>query len=282
MINKKAINLTVPTPNFDEFSIEKNGLKFWSGIWYSEILGYSSLQSLMPNIKKAESLSVRLGLRIEEHFLRENINKKHEVYLSKIACFLISLEADGRKPIVKRARSYFLNIFHEFDQLLTNEQYLERTEERQILKKLNTKLSKAARRAHVKDFQYFINEGYLGMYGLTVRELKEERQLSQKDNLYDHMSFEELTAHVFRISFVIKKLKGLRNPSEIIAAREHRKIALQINKIMSYSTGVAPKYFKNKSSLARLKKQLNVMNRSLAPANESHGNSKNLKIRTHI
>lgn len=263
-MTNKVKKIPNPTPDFEEFAIEINGAKFWSGKWFAKILEYSSLQTLYPNIKKAENLAARLGFRLEDHFYSKKSNRPHDTYLSKIACFLISLEADARKPVVKRARSYFLQVFHELDQLLTNEEYLERISEREILKKLNTRLAKVARRAHVKDFQYFINEGYLGMYGLTVGELKTKRELSQKENLYDHMCFDELAAHIFRISSIISKLSRLRNPSEIIASREHRKIGKYINKIMSESFGKSPENFKGKTGLSQLKKQLNVMNKSLS------------------
>jgi len=263
-MTNKVKKIAKPTPDFEEFAIEINGARYWSGKWFAEILEYSSLQTLYPNIKKAENLAVRLGFRLEDHFYTEKNKRPHDIYLSKIACFLISMEADARKPVVKRARAYFLKVFHDLDQLLTNEEYLDRISEREILKKLNTKLAKVARRAHVKDFQYFINEGYLGMYGLTVGELKTKRELSHKDSLYEHMCFDELAAHIFRISSIISKLSRLRNPSEIIASREHRKIGIRINKIMSESSGKSPKNFKSKTGLSQLKKQLNSMNKSLS------------------
>ena len=63
----------------------------------------------MPSINKAKKVCIQLGIDIETNFIKADSDVGSNVKLTKFACFLIALQADGRKPVVKRARTYFLN-----------------------------------------------------------------------------------------------------------------------------------------------------------------------------
>ena len=107
-------------------------------------------------------------------------HKKKDYKLSKFACFLISIHADGRKEIVKKARAYFLNELEEMHLSINEENFLKRNLSRNLLKELNKDFMRIARKSHVKDFQYFTNEGYLGLYNNTAKELKKLKEIAAK------------------------------------------------------------------------------------------------------
>jgi DNA-damage-inducible protein D len=183
---------------------------------------------------------VHLGIPTEHNFIEFKGEHGKDMKLSKFACFLVSLHADSKKPVVKRARSYFLNELEEVNLLVDEQDFLERVIASEELKHLNKKVAIAGRRARVKDFQYFINEGYLGLYNSITSELKQKRGVPVKADLSAYMGVTELAANIFRLSLTAERLKMLRNPSEEKAAKEHWKIGLQIRALVKENTGLYP------------------------------------------
>ena len=248
---------------FIDFSIAEKGKFYWRASWYADVLGYASLKSLTPSIDKAKMACMQIGISVEDNFIPDHSKLKIDYKLTKFACFLIAHQADSRKPMVKRARSYFLNELDEINILLDNQDYLQRTLERNELAMMNKQLSKTARAAHVKDFQFFMNEGYLGMYNHTMNELKKIRNISPNDNISDYQTVTEMIANIFRISLTKERLKSLRNPSEQIAAREHWKIGKDIRVLIKKNTGKYPEELPLKASLVSLQRELKKAQKEL-------------------
>lgn len=234
-------------PSFLDFSIVENKHHYWLASWYAQILGYKNLSTLKPNIEEAKRTCSLLNIDSESNFILFRNERKKDYKLTKFACFLIALHADGRKKMVKRARIFFLNALGDLKEILGDEDFLNRIIARDEIKRLNVILNKAARRARVKDFQFFTNEGYMGMYNNTLAELRKERQLESNDVMSDYMSMTELSANIFRVVLTTDRLKRMKNPSEIIAANAHRKIGRQIRHMI-------------KSNLNRVPEQLPVAN----------------------
>jgi len=239
-----------------DFGFKDHGKYYWWASWYAEVLGYASLQSLTKSIDKAKLACMQLGISVDHNFIQASIGRKKDIKLTKFACFLIAFYADARKPIVKRARAYFLNEMEEVNVLLKNQEYLSRITKRKELAESNKVLAKAARRTHVKDFQFFINEGYLGMYNHTMSELKKQRGIPANDTMSDYIGPAELIANIFRISLTNERLKALRNPSEHVAAREHWRIGSQVRKIIKRNTGKYPEEFAIQLNLKQLQRKL--------------------------
>ncbi len=236
----KVSNPSQHKPSLEKFSIIENNMHYWWASWYAKILGYSSIRTLLPSITKAKKVCIQLGISIEENFINDVNNSKKDIKLTKFACFLISLQADNKKPIVKRARSYFLNELEEINIMLDSQDYLNRNIGREEIKNLNKKLSSAAKKAHVKDFQYFINEGYIGFYNQTMQELRKSRGIGENENILDFAGLTEISANIFRLSLTVDRLNKLKNPTENEAAREHWKIGLQLRSLIKENTGSYP------------------------------------------
>jgi len=224
----------------EHFGFVRDKHHYWYASWYATILNYKSLDTLKPSIEKAKKICVHLGIPYEDNFIKTKTDKGSDIILTKFACFLIALQADGRKPVVKRARSYFLNELEDLNTLLTNNDYLNRMIAKDEITHLNKSLNHSAAKRHVKDFRFFMNEGYLGMYNKTMAELKVDKGIASHKNAYDFMGTTELAANIFRISLTAERLKYLRNPSEQKAAREHWKIGSQIRSMIKENTGAYP------------------------------------------
>lgn len=243
-------------PTMAQFGFSEDGHFYWWASWYANVLGYKSIKTLMPSIDKAKKVCIQLGIPIESNFISSDSDVGPNIKLTKFACFLIALQADGRKPIVKRARTYFLNELEDLNVMLSGQDYLNRMLGKDELKHLNIKLNSAAARAYVKDFQFFMNEGYLGMYNRTMTELKQDRGVALHKNMNDYMTMTEIAANIFRITLTIERLKLLRNPSEVKAAKEHWRIGSQIRAMIKRNTGSYPEELTISADLKMLQKRL--------------------------
>ena len=242
--------------SFDDYAFQEDGHYYWWASWFANTLGYKSLRTFMPSIDKAQKVCVQLEINPSINFIPAKNDGKKDMQLSKFGCFLVALEADARKKVVKKARAYFLNELQDLNLILKGQDYLNRMIGREEIRRLNKDIVKAARKAHVEDFQFFMNEGYLGMYNKTVQEIKRDRMIHSGDDLTDHMSMLELSANLFRITLTSQRLKLLRNPTQAISAKEHWKIGSQIRSLIKSNTGLYPENLPVSTNLNELQKKL--------------------------
>lgn len=250
-------------PALLDFAFKRNKHYYWWASWYAKVLGYKSLKTFRNSINKAMKLCVQLGIDTGDNFIEAESENGQDVMLSHFACFLVSLQADGRKPIVKRARTYFLNELEDLHIILSDQEFLHRMVGKEEITKLNKLLVKAAGRARVKDFQNFMNDGYMGMYNQLTPQLRKSRGLESNEDLVDYMSMTEIAAHIFRISLTTERLKQLSYPSAEQAAREHWKIGNQIRRMIRDNTGKFPEDMRVVKSIKQLESQLKSAQKKL-------------------
>lgn len=247
-----------------DYGFEEDNHHYWWASWYAKILGYKSFQTLKPTIERAKQACVELGIPVETNFIPDNNNSKNDIKLTKFACFIVALQADDKKPVVKKARGYFLNELEELNVLLSDQDYLDRMIGRSQLKNLNKQLVKAARSSKVKDFRKFMNEGYLGMYNQTMTDLKKSRGVPANENLGDYMGKTELSANIFRITMTQERLKRIKNRTENTAANQHWKIGTEIREMIIANTGRPPEMLPLNANIhklqAKLKKAQKLLN----------------------
>jgi DNA-damage-inducible protein D len=124
-------------------------------------------------------------------------------------------------------------------------------------------LNKKARAAGVRNFRYFQNEGYLGMYNCTTAELKKARGLSNNQDIHDHIGTVELAANIFRITLIIERLKSIRNPSEEKAAAAHWRVGAQVRQLVKDNTGLYPEQLRKSEDLEQIQHQLKIEQRKI-------------------
>jgi DNA-damage-inducible protein D len=133
--------------------------------------------------------------------------------MSRYACYLAIQNADPRKEIVAQGQTYFA--------IQTRRQELadERIEEerrlllREKIRRHNTQLADAAKRAGVVepiDYAIFQNHGYMGLYGgLNMEDIHQRNKLKKSQKILDHMGSTELAANLFRATQAEEKLRHL-------------------------------------------------------------------------
>lgn len=110
-------NILPITSDFEQLKkLSENGIEFWISRDLCTALGYSTYQKFSRIIDKAIMIANTKGLNTAEHFnpMVEMVKlgsgafrKVENIHLSRMACFIIAENADGKKPQVQMAREYF-------------------------------------------------------------------------------------------------------------------------------------------------------------------------------
>ena len=110
-------NILPITSDFEQIKrLSENGIEFWCSRDLCTALGYSTYQKFSRIIDKAMAIANTKGLNAAEHFnpMVEMVKlgsgafrKVENIHLSRMACFIIAENADGKKPQVQMAREYF-------------------------------------------------------------------------------------------------------------------------------------------------------------------------------
>ena len=104
-------------PTFEEIrKMDDNGKEYWSSRDLCNAMGYSGYWKFQNVIDKAIKVASEKGMDIDDHFNHvvemvklgsESFRKVEAFHLSRMACMIISENADSRKLLVKQARAYF-------------------------------------------------------------------------------------------------------------------------------------------------------------------------------
>lgn len=224
--------------------IDELGNEFWYARELQVVLNYKEWRKFENVIKKAIISCENTGISEAEHFvgadktipMPKGAEKKITDYkLTRYACYLIAQNGDSRKMVIALAQTYFA--IQTRKQELTEKEYCMLTEDekrfyqRDLTRKGNYSLNKAAKEAGVKNFDKFHNAGYKGLYnGETADDIAKRKVLRYREDILDNMGSEELIANLFRISQTEARLKRDNVSTESKACDAHNKIGKIVRK----------------------------------------------------
>ena len=194
--------------------IDENGIEYWYARELMKILEYKQWRRFEKVIDKAKQACENSDISAFEHFAnvgklsRRANNAEVEINdykLTRYACYLIAQNGDPRKEVIALAQTYFA--VQTRKQEITEKEYSMLTEDekrfyqRNLTRKGNYSLNKAAKNAGVKNFDKFHNAGYQGLYnGETADDIAKRKGLRYREDILDNMRSEELGANLFRIT----------------------------------------------------------------------------------
>jgi DNA-damage-inducible protein D len=201
-----------------------------------EILGYVAEEKIDPAVNRAKISAEKAGFSLKEHFVPGDVfNDPGEVYLTKYASLLVTLNADPSKERVAIAQSYFA--------LQADQQRME--DEKRLRTRLdvateNRNLQGVASDAGVANFQRFNGVGLAALYGgLNQDSVKRMKGLPVAAQLLDHAGSEELAANLFRITQTAAALRRQVSKSEDTATETHKNVGRSVRRVI-ISAGNAP------------------------------------------
>jgi DNA-damage-inducible protein D len=241
------------SPNFESIKqISPYGAEYWSARDLAPLLGYTKWERFEGAIKRAMTACEQIGQIVSNHFPGDgkmvNIGSggQREVkdyFLSRFACYLIAQNGDPRKKEIAEAQAYFAvsTRKHELAQLLENQE--ERLKLRERVTENNMALAQAASQAGVlsQNFGVFQNAGYKGLYGeLGVVDIKERKQIDQREDLLDRMGRAELAANDFRITQTEDRLRKEGIIGQTNAMDVHQEVGKKVRKAIEDIGGTMP------------------------------------------
>ena len=253
-------NPTHQKPSFDEFGFEENGVMYWWASWYGDIMGYKNPRTFQSPVDKAIQACRTLDLNPSDNFIetrRREVRRSFRDYkLTRFACYLVAMNADARKPVVARAQVYFAEQIERINLMLEGSKDIERLLIREEIKEGHHHLTAAAAKAGVRDFRFFMTEGYIGLYNKPIREVKMEKGVDPGDNLYEYMSRAEMSANLFRITMTEERLRRSRTSSAFEAAAIHKRIGEYIRRMVKDHTGHFPEELPTERNLNQVSSEL--------------------------
>jgi len=241
------------SPDFESIKqISPYQAEYWSARDLAPLLGYNKWQNFEVAIQRAMTACEQVGQIVSDHFT--GVSKMIDVgkgaqrsvidyLLSRFACYLIAQNGDPRKKEIAEAQAYFAvsTRRQELAQLLEEQE--ERLKLRERVAENNKGLAQAASQAGVlsQNFGIFQNAGYKGLYGgLGVLDIKERKQIDQREDLLDRMGRAELAANDFRITQTEERLHKEGIIGQTNAMEVHHEVGKKVRKAIEDIGGTMP------------------------------------------
>lgn len=207
------------TENEFEKSSISNGGKYWYASVLMQMLGYKDKGAFQKALNKAIGICTLLDIQIEQHFIKciREDTKEQDRKLSRYACYLTAMNADIKKPEVAAAQVYLAGLASCIKDYYQTIESMRRVELRQEISEDEKSLSSTIKEAGIEKYDYFRNAGYLGMYNMTLSQIKIRKDIPEGRLLFDFISSEELAANQFRITQTEAKIKkeGIKGQKEL-------------------------------------------------------------------
>lgn len=247
---------------------DEQGNEFWYARELQTVLEYTEWRNFEKTIERAKISCETSGNPVTTNFVEVNkivklsfgVREITDIKLSRYACYLIVQNGDPRKEIIALGQTYFAMKTRERE-LQTNFEKLSEDQKRiairNELKEHNKSLFAAAQQAGVSNYGKFYNHGYMGLYnGLTVDGIRQQKNLSKKDDVLDYMGSTELAANLFRATQTDEKLRRERIQGEDKANNTHFQVGKKVRETMLELGNKAPEDLPiPQESIAEIKKK---------------------------
>jgi len=214
------------------------GTDYWMARELMPHLGYAEWENFQQAIERAKTACSGVGQLSENHFRDATTmvaigsgaqRETKDIFLSRVACYLIAQNGDPRKPQIAAAQVYFVvqTRKQEIQEQLTPED--KRVAARERLAASTKRLMGAAKESGVVRYGIFQDEGYKGLYGgKGLRTLKTYKGISPKEDLSDRMGHAELAANDFRATQAEERLINSQAHCEAQACQIHKEVGQRV------------------------------------------------------
>jgi len=248
------------------------GQEFRKARQLAKVLDYRDFGNFENVIKKAKMTCKTSWQSIKDHF--GDITEMVEIWswtsrsfpsyqLSRYACYLIAMEADGSKSEVWLAKTYFAIQTRKQE---VHEKYLE-DQKRVFLRgqvtEHNKTLAKTAKEKGVVNFANFVDYGYLWLYGMRNKAILKTKWLAPKTSLMDHVGSEELAANLFRATQAEAKIKREWISWQTQAQKTHLEVGKEVRDTIKKIWGTMPENLPATDHIKEAKKRISSQQKKL-------------------
>ncbi|MFA7118800.1 MAG: BRO family protein [Sphaerochaetaceae bacterium] len=258
-------NKMVPTcfdgdsPVFEE-NYHKNGHIYWYASDLMRMLGYEEYSPVMKPIQKALQVCMSTNIDTMENFIEERrmVNGKEakDFRITRFACYLISMNADTKKPNVAKAQIYFAGLTAQIQEFIHSHEDIERVTLRSEITDHEKSLSSTAKEFGIVNYAYFQSEGYRGLYNMPLGRLKMLKGIPKGKPAFDYMGPEELGANIFRITQTEAKIKRENISGQYCLEKASYVVGRNVRKAISEMNGTMPENLEVQEDINKIKSEL--------------------------
>ncbi len=246
---------------------KENGFTYWMAADLMVLLGYESATTFAKAISKAMVTCNTLGIPIFENIIQieTTVDGKQAIdyKLSRFACYLTVMNADGKKPAVARAQAYFATLAGAVDSYLDQVDKVERVIVRDEVTEGEKSLSGVAHKAGVQNYGFFQNAGYRGMYNKNMKDLKTIRGVPENRTLLDFMGKTELAANLFRITQTEEKIKQENIYGQNSLESAAKMVGQTVRSTMQKISGVVPENLPGGEDIKKVRANLKLTGKQM-------------------
>ena len=231
--------------------VSEDGSEYWLAREIHTVLGYPVWDKFEPVLERARDALRGNGIEPSHHIAQTSKmmglgrGAQREVvdhFLSRPACSLIALNGDPSKPEIAAAQAYFVVQARRMeieDALRADEKRLEL---RDKVAQAHKRVSGAAQDAGVNSKMQgvFHDARYQGLYGMSLRQVKQRKGIGEKEQLYDHAGPLELSANDFQMNLAAEALRNENIRGEQQAIRKNKQVAVEVRRVMIQQGAVPP------------------------------------------
>jgi DNA-damage-inducible protein D len=239
----------------------KDGVEFWMSRDMYPILGYATFQNFKSVIDRASAALAANGQDVSQHVMPTHKvsdagNNAEDHYLSRAACSLIAMNGDPSKPEVAAAQAYFVVQTRRMELMDQHVQDSRRLELRDKVSQSFRKISGVAQEVGVQRQALFHDARYQGLYGMSLRSVKEKKGLDQKDNLLDRAGNLELAANDFQMELAADVIAKTSVKGEAAAIAINKQVAQDVRHTMKVRGATMPENLPIEPPISEVKKRL--------------------------
>jgi DNA-damage-inducible protein D len=239
------------SPSFEALAVE-NGQQTWREADLMRALGYASKQSFRAPITRAMQACLAVGIQTGNDFLLEGDDYK----LTRFGCYLVAMNGDPKKPEVATAQAYFAKLADTFQSHVEQANSIDRVLVRDEMTSGMKALDSTAKAHGIESYAFFLNEGYRGMYNMSLSKLKEFKGLTQKEQILDRMGRDELAANLFRVTQTDAKIRKEGIRGQRLLENAAHEVGATVRKTMISISGTAPEHLRVAAPIGEVKKRI--------------------------
>lgn len=242
--------------------ITSKGIDYWRARDIQTTLAYSDWRNFENAINRARMACDSAGFNSPDHFVETNkmieigkggMVKQKDYFLTRYACYLITMNSDTSKPEIGSAQAYFAvqtRRQEKEDQLTADKR---RILLRNRIKDANISLASTAKKVGVQRYPIFQDAGYQGLYGMSLRNIKRYKGI--KDDLLDRAGRTELAANEFRITQTEDKLVRDNVKGEQEAINTHKNVGHAVRHTIKQLGGIMPEDLPVEESIKKIERK---------------------------